>query len=248
MRSALPPAPPRAPEAVGQVWGCHRVQGTAGGTRGAESRVLGGVGGEGGGRSPTVEGCSLLSPTQRVRELGRRPAALRNGGWWSGHPALFLASCWGRAGPLRTLAHLAALPFSQPFPGSMPWLSLSPGPAANPSRCWGCRVWHLPASPSLHPQGIPVRAPRQVPDLLCCLVWVGGHPCSLVPRRWQSPCRGVTRWLQPWGSGLVPAFGGQSALGWRLGGGMLACFPEPEVSYCCCLFISSCKCAPRFGE
>lgn len=33
-----------------------------------------------------------------------------------------------------------------------------------------------------------------------------------------------------------------------LGSRTSPCFPEPEVSHCCCLFISSCKCAPCFGE
>lgn len=161
--------------------------------------------------------------------------------------ALFLASCWGHVCPLRALAHLAALPFSWPFPGSVPWLVLSPEPVADPSHHWGHRVWHLPASPSLHPWGIPVRAPGQVPDPLCRLVWVGGPG----PPQRQSLCwggRGVTLRPHPWGSGVLPACGGQSALGWRLGGRTPTCFPEPEVSRCCCLFISSCKCAPRFGE
>lgn len=67
-------------------------------------------------------GCSLLPLTWTAQ------AAEPNG-----HPALFLTTHWGRVGPLRALAHLTVLPFSWPFPGSMSWLSLSPGLMVDPS-------------------------------------------------------------------------------------------------------------------
>lgn len=223
MRSALPPAPPERRRQWGRCGDVTVCRGQQVGPEGLRAGFW--AGGEGGGKSPTMEGCSLLSPTRRVRELGRHPVALRNGGWWSGHPALLLASRWGRAGPLRTLAHLAALPFSQPFPGSMPWLSLSPGPAANPSRLWGCRVWHFPASPSLHPQGIPVRTCTQAgarPALLAGLGWrpplqpcplpvaepvPGGAPggCSPGGVGCSLPSEGRAHWAGGSAAGCLPA-------------------------------------------
>lgn len=65
-------------------------------------------------------GCSLLPPTLQVLEPARCPTALGDESWWSGCPALFLASCSGCAGLQRALTRLAALPFCWPLLGSMP--------------------------------------------------------------------------------------------------------------------------------
>lgn len=89
------------------------------------------------------------------------------------------------------------LPFSWPFPGSLP--SLSPGPAADPSHHCGCRVWQFPASPSLHlcmctraaaqptlPAGLgwwtpPARSPTAAEPV------PGGHLAATALGEWAAP-------------------------------------------------------------
>lgn len=205
------------------------MQGTAGGTRGAETRgkVVAGV--------PPWEGAPCC------------PCTEGDGAGWSGRPALFLASRWGRAGALKALADLAALPFSWPFLGSMPWLLVSPGPVADLSCHWSCRVWHLPASPSLHPQGTPVHAPGRVPNLLCWLVWVGGPP-QPGPRWQRSPCWGGHPVAAALGEWAAPCLRRAERIGLAARQRDARLASQSRRFLVVVLFISSCKCAPCFGE
>lgn len=121
----------------------------------------------------------------------------------------------------------------------------SAGPfwAPCPDSCSPQGPWQTPAtaglagsSTSQHPHPCTPRASMYVHPGRCparSAGWFGvvGPPQPGLPW-WQSLCQGGQQQPELWGSGLLPTFRGQSALGWRLGSGTPTCFPEPEVSHC----------------
>lgn len=146
-------------------------------------------------------------------------------------PALLLTSCW-RCVTLGSTALLLALPRLRALAVTVP----------------GSHSWPCPLS-ALAPPCTPVPQSLQVHPGRC------SSSCfRLVPSQPDRPggracARGhLAAAAQVEGALLSPPLEDRAHWAAGLGSRSSPCFPEPEVSHCCCLFISSCKCAPRFGE